>query len=110
MNAEYVHPNLEQATLWWLHCTLCGVQSYAGAVPRFASPEQLWRTMLNRGWTRYDDGRVLCPGHSSVAECQRNGHRMSDWAPHPIEPDHIQWRFCLRCGAGFTQRVHPISR
>ena len=109
MNTPHVHPNLEHRTLWWLHCTICGLASYNGSIPRFRSVEELWRVMLANDWTRHDDGRVLCPLHSLVAECDRSGHRVTDWLPHPIEPDGIEWRYCDRCGARFDQRVRPAA-
>lgn len=85
MTGHDLHPNLNHAELWWLHCSLCGLACYAGAVPRFSSEAELWRAMLAHGWTRNDDGRVFCPGHSSVGCCQRRGHLDSGWSPHPIE-------------------------
>jgi hypothetical protein len=107
---EFVHPNLDHQTLWSLHCTVCGLDCYNGSVPRFESTENLWRAMLARGWTRRDDGRVLCPIHTQVADCDRDGHVVTNWMPHPIEPNALEWRYCQRCGANFDQRVRPTPR
>jgi hypothetical protein len=102
---EFVHPNLDHRTLWWLRCTHCGLSSYQGNIPRFASTQQLWTAMLARGWTRRDDGRVLCLLHSRMADCQELGHLMTDWEPHAIEPRALEWCYCQRCGGNFAQRV-----
>jgi hypothetical protein len=107
---EFVHPNLDHQTQWSLHCTVCGLASYNGSVPRFESTEKLWRVMLARGWTRRDDGRVLCVIHSHVADCDRDGHEVTDWMPQPIEPTALEWRYCQRCGANFDQRVRSMRR
>ncbi|MDT0262326.1 hypothetical protein [Jatrophihabitans lederbergiae] len=102
---EFVHPNLEQRTLWSVRCTHCDLSSYHGNIPRFTSTKQLWTAMLARGWTRRDDGRVLCLLHTRVADCQELGHAMTDWTPHVVDPTALQWRYCQRCGANFAQRV-----
>jgi hypothetical protein len=101
---EFVHPNLEQRTLWSLRCTHCGVSSYHGNIPRFPSIKQLWTAMLACGWTRRD-GRVLCLLHSRVADCQELGHQMTDWLPHAVDPEALEWRYCRRCGGDLAQRV-----
>jgi hypothetical protein len=104
---RYVHPALRIGQLWWVECTVCGTESFGSDVPRFASEEQLWATVTAArpyGWTRRDDGRVLCRHHSAVADCDAGGHDVGPWTVHPIGDD-LQWRYCQRCGGSFEQRI-----
>jgi hypothetical protein len=56
------------------------------------------------GWTRRDDGRVLCKHHSNVAHCDSVGHVVNPWIEHPIDPG-LEWRYCELCGSAFEQRI-----
>jgi hypothetical protein len=105
MPSPDVHPQVRSHVLWWLECTLCGVDSYAGNIARFASEADMWAVMLGEcGWSRRDDGRVLCRWHGAVADCDAEGHQLTLWVEHPIEAE-LDWRFCARCGAQFAQRI-----
>jgi hypothetical protein len=87
---------------------MCGANSYGTTVPAFDSPAEMWSVLegLDYGWTRRDDGRVLCRIHSCVADCDRDGHHITQWLGHPIEST-LQWRYCQHCGGVFEQRIHP---
>jgi hypothetical protein len=67
----------------------------------------MWAQMLDpleHGWSRRDDGRILCRRHSEVADCDVWGHQLTLWTEHPLESD-FDWRYCGRCGAAFEQRI-----
>jgi hypothetical protein len=46
MPSPDVHPQVRSHVLWWLECTLCGVDSYAGSIAHFASEADMWAVML----------------------------------------------------------------
>ncbi len=74
--------------------------------PTFATLRELWADLLDyeqRGWVLRDDGRVLCPIHAQVAQCDERGHVVGPWTEHPLD-DEIDWRYCQRCGSEFEQR------
>jgi hypothetical protein len=73
----------------------------------FDSRIEMWAVLEDdeHGWTRRDDGRVLCRIHSHVADCDRDGHRVTPWHAHPIDRG-LEWRYCEQCGAQFEQRIH----
>jgi hypothetical protein len=101
------HPQIHVQWGWRVACTVCGLDSYGDQVPSFASEHQMWDAILSPhsyAWTRRDDGRVLCRHHSAVADCDAHGHQSSPWTEHPLD-DHLDWRFCLRCGGQFEQRI-----
>jgi hypothetical protein len=100
----WLHPQIHVATVWWLECTVCESDGYDGRRPQFRDEADMWDAMLGEyGWTRRDDGRVLCPHHSAVADCEAAGHTMLRWHEHPIGPK-LDWRYCSRCGSAFEQR------
>lgn len=101
---RWCHPQLQSRAFWWLECTVCGPDSAAGGSPLVESEADAWSEVTTAGWTRRDDGRILCRVHSAVADCDALGHVMRPWAEHPIGPD-LEWRFCSRCGSQFAQRV-----
>jgi hypothetical protein len=105
-SVESTQPAEHSFRLWWAACTLCGTESFGGVIPVFGSRTAMWATLegFEYGWSRRDDGRVLCRPHSAVADCDREGHDVTRWYQHPIEPD-LQWRHCRRCGAQFDQRL-----
>jgi hypothetical protein len=99
-------PRIHCETYFWIECTICGPDSET-APPRFANEIELWNHLLQPsidGWIRLDDGRILCPIHRRVAECELEGHQMKPWTEHPLD-DELDWRYCRRCGAGFEQRT-----
>jgi hypothetical protein len=101
------HPQINAQWAWTVACTVCDWDSYAGQVPSFGTEQQMWSAILSPhsyGWTRRDDGRVLCRHHSAVADCDADGHQTSPWTEHPLDAD-LDWRFCVRCGGEFEQRV-----
>jgi hypothetical protein len=107
MTSPASHPELKHATVWWLECTYCGLDAVGGKPLWFTTLEQLWEAMLDRsghGWTRRDDGRVLCRHHSAVADCEISGHQICPWAEHPLDAG-LEWRYCQRCGSSFEQRI-----
>jgi hypothetical protein len=58
----------------------------------------------NDGWTRLDDGRILCPAHRRGSQCDVGGHELTPWTAHPLD-DGLEWRYCLHCGSHFEQRI-----
>jgi len=99
-------PRVHRETYVWIECTVCGPDS-EDTSPRFASEVEMWDELLRpslNGWIRLDDGRVLCPIHRGVAECDLDGHQMTPWTEHPLD-DELDWRYCRRCGASFEQRL-----
>ena len=97
-------------TTFWIDCSACGPDA-APAPPRFRSENELWDALLHPdddGWIRRDDGRILCPVHRRIAECDEHGHVLSSWTTHPLD-DGLEWRSCSRCGAEFAQRRTPTS-
>jgi hypothetical protein len=112
MSDEIGDPRIQSETFYWIECTVCGPDGEI-APPRFASEVELWSELLRpsrHGWIRLDDGRILCPNHRRVAECDLDGHQMTPWTEHPLD-DELDWRFCRRCGARFEQRIAiPQSR
>jgi hypothetical protein len=92
--------------VYWFECTACGPEAEPPP-PRFNSPQQLWHDLFSSdyyGWSIQADGRVLCRPHSDAAQCEAGGHAVGVWSAHPLNRDH-EWRFCLRCGGGFEQRI-----
>jgi hypothetical protein len=82
-------------TLYWVDCTVCGADGPVPA-PRFTSEAELWKSLIapdERGWVYRDDGRILCPHHRDVSECQIHGHQLTRWTRHPTDDD-LTWRFC----------------
>ena len=104
---SWQHPHLVHTDAWATSCTACAAASIDQVSPAYPTSDQLWTALDDLGWTRRDDGRVLCRLHSAVADCDRDGHRLSPWTQHPIEDD-LEWRFCIWCGARFEQRI--VSR
>lgn len=104
---ESTQPAERSRRVWWAECTMCRTTSYGAAIPVFDSPAHMWATLEgdDYGWTRRDDGRVLCRIHSDVADCDRDGHQIMSWQQHPIEPG-LQWRYCRNCGVALEQRIH----
>jgi len=107
VESESRDPRVRSETLYWIDCSACNAADGLRA-PRFRSEEDLWHALLtaDRGWIRLDDGRVLCPIHRRVAECDSNGHAVTLWAAHPLDAN-LAWRCCTRCGSLFEQRVVP---
>jgi hypothetical protein len=100
---------VQRRTHWSARCTACElIESVASEAesPPFDSEADMWRQLLGDvyGWTRRDDGRVLCRAHSGVADCDANGHLIGRWVEHPLDED-LDWRFCTRCGSQFEQRI-----
>jgi hypothetical protein len=103
-------PRVRRETYCWIDCTICGPDREP-APPRFSSEIELWAHLLRPsidGWIRLDDGRILCPSHRRVAECELDGHELTAWTEHPLD-EELDWRYCLRCGAGFEQRIAIIQ-
>jgi hypothetical protein len=101
-------PRVRSRTVYWISCTVCG-EDADQAAPRFDSEADLWRALLSSdgvGWTRRDDGRILCPAHRGVGICDEDGHVMTLWVMHPLD-DELEWRYCETCGARFEQRSRP---
>lgn len=103
------HPQIHAVIGWRITCTVCDRIGgrRAARSPLFATQERMWATMLGpdgHGWTRRDDGRILCRHHSAVAGCDLDGHQIDEWSTHPLD-DELQWRYCKRCGGEFTQRI-----
>jgi hypothetical protein len=92
----------------WVACTVCGANDPdAPRPPMFATEDELWAWLYTHpepsGWVRRDDGRILCPNHRGVADCDEHGHLAANWSAHPLDGD-LEWRFCPRCGGKFQQR------
>ena len=101
------HPQIHVGEAWRADCTVCGTDAYANVIPAFASEREMWEALLSShqyGWTRRDDGRILCRIHSAVADCDVHGHRKSSWTEHPLD-DQLDWRYSIRCGGAFQQRI-----
>ncbi len=110
MESDTRDPRVRLEIAYWIDCSVCGPDADPPA-PRFTSEADLWHELLRpdeRGWIRLDDGRILCPVHRRVAECDRNGNAMSAWIEHPLD-DGLKWRFCLRCGSQFGQRISKFE-
>lgn len=100
-------PRVRSQTTYWIDCTVCGSHADRPPPPRYASEAEMWHAMLDpggSGWTRRDDGRVLCPTHADAAQCDENGHTMTPWTAHPLD-ERLKWRYCARCGADFAQQI-----
>jgi hypothetical protein len=98
------NPAVHAARVWWLTCTVCG-PDVNNVVSGFRSESEMWEVMINNlGWSRRDDGRVLCRIHSAVADCDTLGHLPVRWEIHGVDAG-LDWRYCRRCGGVFDQRV-----
>jgi hypothetical protein len=99
-------PRVQRESFFWIECTICGPDSEP-TPPRFTSEIALWDRLMRPSiddWIRLDDGRILCPIHRKIAECDLDGHEMTPWTEHPLDED-LDWRYCRRCGSQFEQRI-----
>ncbi len=99
-------PRVRSETTYWIECTICGPDADPPP-PRYWSEDDLWASLLrwdDSGWTRRDDGRILCNVHRQLARCEAEGHLEMRWTEHPLD-DEMDWRYCPRCGGQFEQRI-----